>query len=80
MIRPITAEERTMLANRHTFDTMCDCPQCKNTQRRNEAMEYLAEIDAFDDSDEYYRFDNGTFNLVIEEVEREMTQSRLAKN
>ena len=62
MIRQMTEAERIMLNNRHPYDDDCDCPQCKGTRRRQEAMDYLNEQD--DDSDEYYRWDNGTFVLV----------------
>lgn len=62
-IRKMTDEEREMLANRHPYDTMCDCPACKGTRRREVAMDYLNEIDD-DDSDEYYRFNGRTFEKV----------------
>lgn len=63
MIRQITDKEREMLADRHPYDTMCDCPACKGTRRREEAMAYMEELDAEDDSDEYYRFNPHTLTF-----------------
>jgi hypothetical protein len=62
--RPITEEERAMLNDSHPLDDMCDCPSCKGTRRRNEAIEFLNEQDDDDDCDDYYRFNGFGFDKM----------------